>query len=223
MLRHVSSQRLLTRVCSASAAATGNRLFASTAGGDSSAPVHIPVLLHETIALWSDANAQQDSVTTTRYFVDGTAGFGGHSRALLERCADARLLCIDRDSEVRCLLTGSHFSSSASLLILLNMQVLAIAKANLRAFGSRVAFQQGSYVDVGHHLTAADFPSRVDGVLVDLGANSFHFDQPHRGFSWMHDGPLDMRFDQTSDSTPTAAHVLNTHSEVQLTKVRSLY
>lgn len=86
-----------------------------------------------------------------------------------------------------------------------------------------MSFKQGSYVDVNRHLAAAGFPSRVDGILVDLGANSFHFDQPHRGFSWMHDGPLDMRFDQTNHDTPTAADVLNTHSEVQLTKVRPLY
>lgn len=108
MLRRVSSQWLVTRMRSVPAA-TGHRLFASAATGDSIAPVHIPVLLHETIALWGDANAQKDAgaATTTRYFVDGTTGFGGHSRALLERCADARLLCIDRDSEVRRLVTRS--------------------------------------------------------------------------------------------------------------------
>jgi 16S rRNA (cytosine1402-N4)-methyltransferase len=97
--------------------------------------------------------------------------------------------------------------------------VLAIARANLHDFHGRVTFQQGSYADIRVHLEAADFPRQVDGIMVDLGANSFHFDQPHRGFSWMHDGPLDMRFDQSNDDVPTAAHVLNTHSEVQLTKV----
>lgn len=85
-----------------------------------------------------------------------------------------------------------------------------------------MTFQQGSYLEIKQHLKQADFPSQVDGIMVDLGANSFHFDQPHRGFSWMHDGPLDMRFDQGSDA-PTAADVLNTHSEVQLSKVPAAF
>lgn len=98
--------------------------------------------------------------------------------------------------------------------------MLAIARTNLREFGDRVAFQQGSFADVRRHLAAAGFPTggSVHGVLVDLGANSFHFDQAERGFSLQHDGPLDMRFDQRSGGV-TAADVLNTHSEVQLTKV----
>ncbi|KAF1323919.1 S-adenosyl-methyltransferase mraw, partial [Globisporangium splendens] len=179
----------------AQCAATGHRsrrCFASTAA---TAPEHIPVLLQETVALWGGANSSTNN-SRKRYFVDGTTGFGGHSRALLERYDDAQLLCIDRDPEV-----------------------LAIARTNLRDFHGRVTFQQGSYADIRAHLEAANFPHSVDGIMVDLGANSFHFDQAHRGFSWMHDGPLDMRFDQSNDVIPTAAHVLNTHSEVQLTKI----
>lgn len=103
--------------------------------------------------------------------------------------------------------------------------MLAVARENLRDFGDRVRFQQGSYADVARHLAAAGLGGdagggSVAGALVDLGANSFHFDQAHRGFSLQHDGPLDMRFDQRGGGH-TAADVLNTHSEVQLTKVES--
>lgn len=98
-------------------------------------------------------------------------------------------------------------------------QVLAIARANLQPFGRRVAFQHGSYAGLRSYLQTAGFPASVDGVLVDLGANSFHFDAARRGFSFSRDGPLDMRFDQSSN-TPTAADVVNTGSEVELTKVR---
>ncbi|TYZ58066.1 hypothetical protein PybrP1_010718, partial [[Pythium] brassicae (nom. inval.)] len=166
-----------------------------SSNSSSSSHGHVPVLLHEAVALWAGDTSRTSS--GDRWFVDGTVGFGGHSRALLTRCDDARLLCVDRDAEV-----------------------LAMAKANLREFGDRVVFQQGSYVDVARHLAAAGFPTGggVHGVLVDLGANSFHFDQAQRGFSLQHDGPLDMRFDQRGGGA-TAADVLNTHSEVQLTKI----
>lgn len=53
-------------------------------------------MLEETLALWAGGDCRE-----TRVFVDGTAGFGGHARALLTRHADARLLCVDRDAEVR--------------------------------------------------------------------------------------------------------------------------
>ncbi|DBA00821.1 TPA: hypothetical protein N0F65_004726 [Lagenidium giganteum] len=160
------------------------------------APVHIPVMLDETVGLWEQGVMSTNSHTNgSRFFVDGTTGFGGHSRALLARNPDAQLLCIDRDPEI-----------------------LAVAKANLHEYRSRVAFANGSYADIATHLRSAGFPERVAGILVDLGANSFHFDEARRGFSWLHDGPLDMRFDQRSGA-PTAADVLNSASEVELTRI----
>ncbi|EGZ11993.1 hypothetical protein PHYSODRAFT_441006, partial [Phytophthora sojae] len=156
-------------------------------------PVHVPVLLHETVAAFS-RNLSEPS--QPRHVVDGTAGFGGHSRALLQHFPDARLLCVDRDPEV-----------------------LSIARANLAEFHGRVSFQVGSYADLGSHLEAAEFPAEVDGILVDLGANSFHFDAARRGFSVLNDGPLDMRFNQRDPEAMTAADAVNKLSEVQLTKI----
>jgi 16S rRNA (cytosine1402-N4)-methyltransferase len=68
-------------------------------------------------------------------------------------------------------------------------------------------------------LEKAGFPDEVDGILVDLGANSFHFDAARRGFSVLNDGPLDMRFNQQDATLLTAAHAVNSLSEVQLTKM----
>eukprot|EP00644_Phytophthora_capsici_P012275 jgi/Phyca11/9515/fgenesh1_pm.PHYCAscaffold_38_\ len=157
------------------------------------ADFHVPVLLKETIAAFS---RKTSDVSKPRYFVDGTAGFGGHSKAILQHFPGAKLLCVDRDPEV-----------------------LRIAQTNLAEFRDRVSFQNGSYADLEQHLEAAGFPDEVDGILVDLGANSFHFDAARRGFSVVNDGPLDMRFNQQDTSIPTAADAVNTLSEVQLTKI----
>ncbi|TMW55749.1 hypothetical protein Poli38472_010631 [Pythium oligandrum] len=159
------------------------------------APTHIPVLLNETVSLW--VNPSTSEAKPQRFFVDGTAGFGGHSKELLLRNPEAQLLCVDRDPEI-----------------------LAIAKANLRDFHSRVVFHNGSYAQLDPSLLqSVGFPDQVDGICVDLGANSFHFDEPRRGFSHMRDGPLDMRYNQQDRGNLTAADVVNTFSEVQLTKI----
>ncbi|ETM33789.1 S-adenosyl-methyltransferase MraW [Phytophthora nicotianae P10297] len=190
------ASRVLPPLLQRSVPHTGSCVSFSTsqsASDGSQPPVHVPVLLQETVAALS-RNVSDDS--KPHYFVDGTAGFGGHSRTILQRFPEAKLLCIDRDPEV-----------------------LSIAKANLAEFHGRVIFQNGSYAELAKHLEAAEFPDEVDGILVDLGANSFHFDAARRGFSVLNDGPLDMRFNQRDSTLPTAADAVNTLSEVQLTKI----
>ncbi|CEG39171.1 s-adenosyl-methyltransferase [Plasmopara halstedii] len=155
--------------------------------------VHVPVLFQETIAAFS---RDISDTVEPRYFVDGTTGFGGHAKGLLQHFPRAHLLCIDRDPEV-----------------------LSIAQANLADFHDRVSFQLGSYANLDKHLQAAAFPDEIDGILVDLGANSYHFDAAKRGFSVINDGPLDMRFNQQDVTQRTAADVVNSLSEVQLTRI----
>ncbi|KAE9041620.1 hypothetical protein PR003_g4493 [Phytophthora rubi] len=197
LLLHSSAvSRALRPSLSRCIASTASCASSSTSGSPSDGslpPVHVPVLLQETVAAFSRNISE---AWKPLHFVDGTAGFGGHSRALLQHFPDAKLLCVDRDPEV-----------------------LGIAQANLSDFHGRVSFQIGSYADLGSHLEAAGFPDEVDGVLVDLGANSFHFDAARRGFSVLNDGPLDMRFNQRDSEAPTAADAVNNLSEVQLTKI----
>lgn len=176
-----------------------SRAYSSSAAGPQPERVHVPVLLQETLRFWRPEPEPSEAEPTEaeRVFVDGTAGFGGHARALLQLEPRARLLCVDRDPEV-----------------------LAVARRNLRAAGleARAVFRLGSYADVRAHLAAAGLPPLVAGALVDLGANSFHLDEPRRGFSFSADGPLDMRFDQRQGGR-TAADVVNGESEAALTRI----
>jgi len=104
-------------------------------------------------------------------YVDGTLGAGGHARGILEACApDGRLLGLDVDP-----------------------QALALARETLAPYGERARLVQASYETLAAQLAALHW-QEVDGILLDLGASSMQFDQPERGFSFLQDGPLDMRF-----------------------------
>jgi 16S rRNA (cytosine1402-N4)-methyltransferase len=118
-----------------------------------------------------------------RVIVDGTLGGGGHSEALLER--GATVVGIDRDPSAR-----------------------AAAQARLARFGDRFRAVAGRFGDVAHLV---DGP--VDGLLLDLGVSSPQFDTAARGFSFQHDGPLDMRM---GDDGETAAELIARVSEREL-------
>jgi len=116
--------------------------------------------------------------------IDGTLGGAGHAAGLLQATApDGRLLGLDRDPEA-----------------------VARAQERLARFGQRAILVQGSFRDLKavagkHHFVP------VDGVLLDLGVSSYQLASPERGFSFVKDGPLDMRFDPTQG--PTAAELVN--------------
>jgi 16S rRNA (cytosine1402-N4)-methyltransferase len=122
------------------------------------------------------------------FFIDATVGAGGHSRAILELTApDGKLLAIDQDESA-----------------------LTQAGQELAVFGPRVVFVHANFRDVAQVAAAHGF-SGCDGVLADIGISSMMVDDPSRGFSFMREGPLDMRMDRTQPLT--AAEVLNTFSE----------
>lgn len=124
-------------------------------------------------------------------YIDGTLGAGGHTRGLLEASApDGRVLAFDRDPEA-----------------------IAFAREQLAAFGERVTYLHTSYADMGTLAPANGF-AQVDGILLDLGLSSRQLANRERGFSFMSDGPLDMRFDPTQG--PTAADLINNLSESEL-------
>ena len=107
-------------------------------------------------------------------YLDGTYGRGGHSRAIMARLTEqGRLLALDKDP-----------------------QAVAAAK---KEFGGEPRFTivQGSYADMNQLVHDWGAGGSLDGILLDLGMSSPQLEDPERGFSFMEDGPLDMRMDPT--------------------------
>jgi len=123
--------------------------------------------------------------------VDGTFGAGGYSRALLQ-AADCAVIAIDRDPD-----TQTHADSLA------------------RDYGDRFSYLSGCFGDMQHLLAAP-----VDGVTLDLGVSSMQLDEAARGFSFMRDGPLDMRMSQNGMS---AADLLNQAAPELLSDIIAVY
>ena len=129
---------------------------------------------------------------STGTYVDGTIGLGGHSLAVLSASApDGQVIGIDLDPEA-----------------------LVIAKERLHAFGDRCFLINGNFTEMAV-LLATHSICAVDGILLDLGVSSLQLDTPHRGFSFNHTGPLDMRMgtqrklDDNQEGAPTAMQVVN--------------
>jgi 16S rRNA (cytosine1402-N4)-methyltransferase len=128
---------------------------------------------------------------STGRYVDGTVGAGGHAAGLLAASEPGgRLLGLDVDP-----------------------QALDLARQHLAPFGERACLKRASYTSLPDQLAALGWES-VDGILLDLGASSMQFDSPERGFSFLADGPLDMRFDRSNPLT--AAEIVNTWPEEDL-------
>src|SRR5690606_22993412 len=127
-------------------------------------------------------------------YVDGTVGAGGHARGILEACApDGHLLGLDVDSNA-----------------------LAIARKTLAPYENRTHLVQASHITLSEQLAKLHWDS-IDGIVLDLGASSMQFDNPERGFSFMQDGPLDMRFG--INATMTAEEIINTFVEKELADI----
>ncbi|MFT6984530.1 MAG: 16S rRNA (cytosine1402-N4)-methyltransferase [Psychromonas sp.] len=108
-------------------------------------------------------------------YVDGTFGRGGHSRHILKQLGEnGRLIAIDRDP--RAIATGQ-----------------ALMKED-----PRFTLIHGPFSELAQYIKELDLAGKIDGVLLDLGVSSPQLDDPERGFSFMRDGPLDMRMDPTS-------------------------
>ena len=127
-------------------------------------------------------------------YLDGTIGAGGHSRGILEASEpDGRVIGLDRDAAA-----------------------VAAARETLSAFGDRALIMQAGYREAAE--TVRDATARgLDGALLDLGVSSMQLDQAARGFSFMADGPLDMRMDQREPRT--AADLVNRLPEKELARI----
>lgn len=149
--------------------------------------VHKPVLFEETI---ESLNIKPEGI-----YIDGTAGGGGHSGAILERLTIGTLLSIDQDPDA----------------------IATVTKRLAKYPGSVIA--QGNFSEMDR-LAAEHGITAVDGVLLDIGVSSYQLDAAERGFSYHADAPLDMRM---SKSGTSAADLVNTLSWQQLAEIISRY
>lgn len=131
-------------------------------------------------------------------YVDGTLGGGGHASGICSRLSQKGILIgIDRDRDA-----------------------LAAAEGNLGQFHCQKRFVQSNYADIKSVLSQLE-TEKIDGALLDLGVSSFQLDNAERGFSYMQDAPLDMRMNR--DDGLTAADIVNSYSEEELTRVIRTY
>jgi 16S rRNA (cytosine1402-N4)-methyltransferase len=148
---------------------------------------HVPVLLQDAIEL---LNVRAGSV-----IADCTLGLAGHAAEIIRRLGpQGRLIGFDRDPEA-----------------------LELAKSRLEQVATQLGDQAPQLTIIGAAFSSISEnvePASLDGILADFGVSSLQIDEPRRGFSFMADGPLDMR--QDTRSGPTAEQVVNEASEREL-------
>lgn len=124
-------------------------------------------------------------------YLDGTLGGGGHTEAILQATEpDGKVIGLDQDDEA-----------------------LAAASQRLKPFGERFCPIRANFAEM-EQVLAAEGIAGLDGVLLDIGVSSHQLDEPDRGFSYMQNGPLDMRMDRRGGQT--AADLVAELSESEL-------
>lgn len=126
-------------------------------------------------------------------YVDGTLGMGGHSEEIAKRLTTGKLIGIDRDETA-----------------------IRRAGERLKPYGDRVQLVHGNFRDTAEILDDLGVEA-VDGMLFDLGVSSPQLDESERGFSYMHDAPLDMRMDETDNLN--AWFIVNRWPEEKLRRI----
>ena len=135
---------------------------------------------------------------STQTILDCTLGGGGHSKRLLEKFPDAKLYGIDRD----------------------RLALKAAAK-RLKTYEEQTRLSQASFSELPTFFTKHDEPL-FDYILADIGLSSEQLVRPERGFSFLQEGPLDMRMDPDRQQI-TAAYLINNSSEHELLKILRNY
>ena len=125
-------------------------------------------------------------------YLDATLGFGGHTQLILAAAPNVRVVAIDRDE-----------------------QAIASSQISLASYSSNIQFWHGNFAN--YDPKNPEF----DGIIVDLGINSVQLDTPERGFSFRHQGKLDMRMNQ--QQTITAAEIINHWEEAKLANIFYTY
>jgi 16S rRNA (cytosine1402-N4)-methyltransferase len=130
-------------------------------------------------------------------YVDGTLGGGGHSFKILQLLENGKLIGIDQDTDA-----------------------LKAATERLKIFEDKFIPVHRNFSEIETVLDELGI-KKIDGLLLDLGVSSFQLDEAERGFSYMNDGKLDMRMNQSD--TFTAYDIVNTYSERKLTSIINEY
>lgn len=165
-------------------------------GDGSRQPVHVPVLLAETLLVLD--------LGPGLVVVDGTVGAGGHARAIARALGPTgHVIGLDRDSEILDCARAAFVTTEKDAHEQPRVSLFHLASSQMK----------DALVDVGC--------SACDRVLLDLGVSSLQLDKAERGFSFMVDGPLDMRMDATAQ--PTAAEWLRRVDEIELARVLFTY
>jgi len=138
-------------------------------------------------------NLKQDGL-----YVDGTFGRGGHSSAILAALnTEGRLIAIDRDPQA------------------------IVSAAPALTNDPRLTLIRSDYAELATHIDERGLTGRVNGLLLDLGVSSPQLDEAGRGFSFLRNGPLDMRMDPNSGIS--AAEFLRTVEKKNLTRLLRMY
>ncbi len=153
---------------------------------------HTPEFSHYSVLLNESVDGL--SIKPDGIYVDCTLGGGGHSEAIAKKLTEGgRLISIDQDSAA-----------------------IEASKKRLAPYSDRVTFVRDNFSNVSAILERLGI-EKIDGAVIDLGVSSYQLDTPERGFSYMHDAPLDMRMNP--DASLDAYQVVNTYSEAQLKKI----
>ena len=151
--------------------------------------LHTPVALDRCIALLSPAIESN----ANPIIIDATLGMGGHSKALLTKYPNLKIIALDRD-----------------------LSAIKVATDNLSDVIDRIQIVHAVYDELSAVLVKLGI-EKVDGILFDLGVSSMQLDQADRGFAYSQEAPLDMRMDQSSGLS--ALDILNTYSYGDLVRV----
>lgn len=149
------------------------------------------------ISVLRDESINYLNIDKSGIYADATLGGGGHSLEILKRLSSGRLIGFDRDKDA----------------------ILA-AGERLSAFSEKITLVNRNFKDVKEVLSSLGI-DKINGAVMDLGVSSYQLDNAERGFSYMHDAPLDMRMDRRE--ALSAFDVVNGYSKDELRQIISDY
>ncbi|MDP7321239.1 MAG: 16S rRNA (cytosine(1402)-N(4))-methyltransferase RsmH [Bacteriovoracaceae bacterium] len=155
---------------------------------------HYSVLYEECLNFFKQANSESE----TKYFADMTFGGGGHTFGIVKEISNAKVFSVDQDPDA--IKNGNDLIAKYDL-----EKSVHLLKMNFSSFPQWVKLNRP---ELG-----------FDGILIDLGVSSHHFDKFERGFSFREDAELDMRMDYENGSLETAADILNNYTEEDIANI----